>query len=103
MKIKLNKRERMEILLEALRQSVFFRMQLAEQFADGDINFEIIRNDPTFDAGLRIARMYIKDERLLNWWLNESMREGYPDSEGDLVLLNNASELIDYYKYGVRF
>ena len=103
MKIKLNKRERMEILLEALRESVFFKEQIAEQFAGSGINFELMRNDPTFEAGLRIARMYIQDEHLLNWWLNESMYEGFPDDEGEFIFLNNAKELIDYYKLGVKF
>ena len=88
----------MEILLDALRDSVAFKESLADQFEGCGIDFDLLRNDPTFEAGLRIARMYIKDEGLLDWWLNESLYDGYSSEDGDFVFPCTSQELIDYYK-----
>ena len=99
------KRERMEILLDALRDSIEFREKITDQLmALGiEINMELLQNDPAFDASLRIARMYIKDEKLLRWWLYESSVDNeFIDETGESWFLDSASDLIEYYKTHIK-
>ena len=108
MKIKKRNRKQIEILLESLRNSVYFRRQLAQQFEDGTFNFDLLKNDPAYDAALRIVRMYIKNDKLLGWWLDDNMYdgcsfdEGYSDDDGNYVCIEDAADLIDYYEYCKR-
>ena len=105
MKIKLKKREQMAILLDGLRESINFREKMTDQLlAFGiDLDMDLVQNDPAFDASLRIARMYIQDDKLLRWWLYESSDdEGYSDELGDIWYLDTAADLIEFYKSRIK-
>ena len=89
-------------ILDLTRLS-FIRQKLVSEHLENhfDIDIDVFRPDPLFEAMLDILMQYIKDPHLLFWWIRHEPGDNFYSPKGSLEgeELETAQQLLAYYRH----